>query len=108
MSVFLLQSPSCSSTDHNLIMNLLLPWSQPEGGVTKGQIFTAEYTARDIDSKGNSLEIPFGYWRDGLCDCCSYGCCHPMLCNSYFCTLGKSQAIFIHHYVKLTHYYYYK
>lgn len=59
----------------------------PEGGVTQGQVFTAEYTARAIDSKGNSLEIPFGHWRDGLCDCCSYGCCHPMLCNSYFCEL---------------------
>mmetsp|Transcript_899 Transcript_899/g.1423 ORF Transcript_899/g.1423 Transcript_899/m.1423 type:complete len:323 (+) Transcript_899:149-1117(+) len=25
-----------------------------------------------------------GVWKDGLCDCCSEGCCHPSLCNSMF------------------------
>jgi hypothetical protein len=24
----------------------------------------------------------YGRWKDGLCDCCSYGCCHPSLLNS--------------------------
>jgi len=28
---------------------------------------------------------PFGIWKDGLCDCCSLGCCHPSLCCAMWC-----------------------
>lgn len=24
----------------------------------------------------------YGRWKDGLCDCCSFGCCHPSLLNA--------------------------
>lgn len=24
----------------------------------------------------------YGRWKDGLCDCCAFGCCHPSLLNS--------------------------
>jgi len=54
----------------------------PEGGVTQGQTFNAQYTPKASEKK-YSPEIPVGHWRDGLCDCCMYGCCHPMLCNAY-------------------------
>jgi len=28
---------------------------------------------------------PRGYWKDGLCDCCAFGPCHPSLLNAIFC-----------------------
>ena len=26
-----------------------------------------------------------GHWRDGLCHCCTLGCCHPSLCCAWCC-----------------------
>jgi Cys-rich protein (TIGR01571 family) len=36
--------------------------------------------------------VPFGRWRDGLCDCCALGFCHPVCCLTcwcYPCALGQ-------------------
>jgi len=53
----------------------------PEGGVKEGQIFQAGPT----DANGSAHFIPTGNWRDGLCDCCKFGCCHAMFCMGWFC-----------------------
>lgn len=35
--------------------------------------------------KNNNLHnIPEGHWRDGLCDCFVYGCCHPLCCLAFW------------------------
>lgn len=30
-------------------------------------------------------QVPVGAWRDGLCNCCVYGCCHAQLCLTCWC-----------------------
>ena len=54
---------------------------QPEGGVRSGERFSAKVLSEV--SKG-SHNIPFGRWRDGLCNCCAFGLCHPLLCLTFF------------------------
>ena len=27
--------------------------------------------------------------KDGLCDCCRFGCCHPACCNAFWCPLSE-------------------
>lgn len=49
----------------------------PEGGVKEGQVFQAE------PAEGGGHFVPTGNWRDGLCDCCKFGCCHPLLCMGW-------------------------
>ena len=64
----------------------------PDGGVSKGQRFIVPFTPTTVpvaipvngqvqnnttQNRGGS--IPIGIWRDGLCDCCAYGCCHVHL-----------------------------
>ena len=61
----------------------------PEGGVSKGQKFVVPFeppTGEAVSPiKGSSTvgSIPTGQWRDGLCDCFRFGCCHPQFCNSW-------------------------
>lgn len=55
----------------------------PDGGVKSGQQFQA-LVVSDAIIKGNH-NIPNGRWRDGLCDCCALGCCHPVCCLTYWC-----------------------
>jgi Cys-rich protein (TIGR01571 family) len=31
---------------------------------------------------GRRVNIPVGAWRDGVCDCCTLGPCHPTVCLS--------------------------
>lgn len=54
----------------------------PAGGVQKGELFRGivltEYAR-------GSHHVPYGRWRDGLCACCKFGCCHPHLCMAIFC-----------------------
>ena len=38
---------------------------------------------------GVSHFIPNEQWRDGLCDCCTFGCCHAMCCLGYWCQPSK-------------------
>jgi len=36
----------------------------------------------------NAHHIPSGGWRDGLCDCCTHGICHPACCCCCWAPLG--------------------
>jgi Cys-rich protein (TIGR01571 family) len=56
----------------------------PDGGVVAGERFHAAIISEvgDVQSAHN---VPFGRWRDGLCDCCAFGCCHPMFCLTFWC-----------------------
>jgi Cys-rich protein (TIGR01571 family) len=45
-----------------------------------------------VTGGGYSHNIPTGHWRDGLCECCAFGCCHPVFCLGYcynLCLLGQ-------------------
>lgn len=63
----------------------------PEGGVKEGQRFTvpvpADAAGESTALTGTANNIPRGHWRDGLCDCCSYGPFHPHLWNAWCCPL---------------------
>jgi hypothetical protein len=91
----------------------------PAGGVTKGQRFIVPFTppagedavavavpagdgddvpANTAKSKGGAggggggAGIPTGIWRDGLCECLRFGCCHPHFLNALFfrpCLMGQ-------------------
>ncbi|KAL7548879.1 hypothetical protein ACHAWF_012142 [Thalassiosira exigua] len=56
----------------------------PKGGVKKGQKFTVPYPSDKPATQAPSLD---GRWRDGLCDCCQFGCCHSVLWNAWCCPL---------------------
>jgi len=55
----------------------------PPGGVQKGETFSC--TMRELDSV--AVDIPVGYWKDGLTDVCDPGCSHVSVWNSIFCPL---------------------
>jgi Cys-rich protein (TIGR01571 family) len=62
----------------------------PDGGVGAGQRFNAVIISEA--SSGGAHNVPSGRWRDGLCDCCAFGCCHPVFCLTfwcYSCSLGQ-------------------
>jgi Cys-rich protein (TIGR01571 family) len=42
-------------------------------------------SAPTTGNNNNPHNIPVGKWRDGLCDCFIFGCCHPHCCLAYFC-----------------------
>ena len=49
----------------------------PAGGVSRGQTFSAPFVP---GSGGVAVSaVPEGRWKDGLCDFCRFGCCHPAL-----------------------------
>lgn len=56
----------------------------PPGGVEEGQTFTAPLNE---DTRARPNSIPVGAWRDGICDFCKFGCCHPLLCLGWWCPL---------------------
>jgi len=80
--------------------------SIPPGGVKQGQTFQARpflpaassmttttattsspYMSTISAAGGKPAEahyIPSGQWRDGLCDCCTLGCCHAMCCLGFW------------------------
>lgn len=70
---FFVESSSDNSRDDDVAVKVIVP----AGGVQKGEVFQGivltEY------SRG-SHHVPYGHWRDGLCACCKFGCCHPHLC----------------------------
>ena len=35
------------------------------------------------------LRVPVGHWKDGICDCFTYGPCHNHFLMACFCPLGK-------------------
>ncbi|EJK66942.1 hypothetical protein THAOC_12085 [Thalassiosira oceanica] len=49
----------------------------PAGGVSRGQTFSAPLVpgGRGVSASA----VPEGRWKDGLCGCCMFGCCHPAL-----------------------------
>jgi Cys-rich protein (TIGR01571 family) len=55
---------------------------QPTGGIQKGQNFHGTIVSQDNVRVGRGDNIPVGAWRDGLCDCCILGPCHPSVCLS--------------------------
>lgn len=58
----------------------------PPGGVAKGQTFTVPVpanvspTSTAPAANKERYQVPIGHWKDGLCDCCQYGCCHASCC----------------------------
>mmetsp|Transcript_36848 Transcript_36848/g.88879 ORF Transcript_36848/g.88879 Transcript_36848/m.88879 type:complete len:345 (+) Transcript_36848:195-1229(+) len=85
----------------------------PDGGVIKGQRFIVPFApppaaavitdavavavpAGRVGDKPQSGRsgIPTGIWRDGLCDCCRFGPCHPhFLCALWFQPLLLGQVL---------------
>jgi Cys-rich protein (TIGR01571 family) len=74
----------------------------PLGGVEQGQKFTVPFSSHlnNSSSAGGGgggggysgtaiprVSVPVGAWKDGLCDCCSLGCIHPVIWNAYCCSL---------------------
>jgi Cys-rich protein (TIGR01571 family) len=72
----------------------------PPGGVEEGQSFEVNIEGRATSSNNLALgtvedlnravavprvSVPVGAWRDGLCDCCRFGCCHPVFWNAFCC-----------------------
>jgi Cys-rich protein (TIGR01571 family) len=67
------------NTGNNTSFKVLIP----DGGVVAGQRFNAVIISEA--STGDAHNVPSGRWRDGLCDCCTFGCCHPVCCLTYWC-----------------------
>lgn len=70
----------------------------PEGGVKVGETFRAlvlrkgplakaELISESMAEYGSSFDIPTGKWRDGICDCCTYGACHAQCWLAGCCSL---------------------
>jgi len=57
----------------------------PAGGVSRGQTFSAPFVP---GGGGVSASVPEGRWKDDLCDCCMFGCCHPALWMGICCRLA--------------------
>jgi Cys-rich protein (TIGR01571 family) len=55
----------------------------PPGGVQQGETFTC--VMQELDSV--AIDIPVGHWKDGSCDLCVLGCCHPSAWHAIFCPL---------------------
>ena len=53
----------------------------PPGGVRSGETFKASASG----SAEVYSNIPTGDWRDGLCDCFRFGCCHAMCWLGWCC-----------------------
>jgi Cys-rich protein (TIGR01571 family) len=64
----------------------------PEGGAKKDQRFQAIVVSEPVSSGPHN--IPYGRWRDGLCNCCAFGVFHPLLCLNIFCPIcGLGQVL---------------
>mmetsp|Transcript_15222 Transcript_15222/g.35216 ORF Transcript_15222/g.35216 Transcript_15222/m.35216 type:complete len:268 (-) Transcript_15222:174-977(-) len=62
----------------------------PAGGVSRGQTFSAPFVPGGGRHGGGvpASAVPEGRWKDGLCDCCMFGCCHPALWMGICCRLA--------------------
>ena len=76
----------------SLFHSLLSFSRQPQGGVQEGERFMAS-VIRENAADSEAEHIPVGHWRDGLCDCCIHGCCHPLCCLAFWCSPGKLVAL---------------
>jgi hypothetical protein len=64
----------------------------PKGGVIQGQEFNVTIPQGTVSSSTHgtvSRLPPVGVWSDNICDCCSYGLCHPHCLTSTCCPLCK-------------------
>jgi len=63
----------------------------PPGGVQEGQTFHVPLPGgKNLDNTEVAIarvSVPTGNWRDGLCDFCVQGICHPLLWNSICCNI---------------------
>lgn len=61
----------------------------PPGGVEQGQKFSVPMPGgkESIDESliRPRISVPVGQWRDGVGDCCKFGCFHPLFWNAIFC-----------------------
>lgn len=66
----------------------------PPGGVEEGQSFQVTIEGRSSEDAFQNavsvaiprVSVPVGAWRDGMCDCFRFGCCHPAFWNAFCCT----------------------
>jgi hypothetical protein len=58
----------------------------PAGGVRQGDTFSCYM--RELDSV--AIDIPVGYWKDGIVNWFKFGVCHQVVWNSVVCPLSKS------------------
>lgn len=61
----------------------------PVGGVKEGQKFIVPFPAVTDGSSASAIlhsSGPVGYWKDGLCDCCRFGC-NSVCWNAWCCQL---------------------
>ncbi|CAB9522082.1 expressed unknown protein [Seminavis robusta] len=67
----------------------------PPGGVEKGQKFSVPMSPTNAAATSTpKMTVPVGHWKDGLCDCCTYGMCHAHCCISWWChALAAGQVI---------------
>ncbi len=66
-------------------------YTQPPGGIREGETMTIQ-TQPKIQESSTLFRIPIGSWKDGLCDFCKYGPCHPSFlisCLFPFISLGQ-------------------
>jgi len=56
----------------------------PMEGVKAGEVFLTP-PPPGYASTFPQVEAPIGRWKDGLCDCFNYGCCHAQLWLSFLC-----------------------
>jgi len=54
----------------------------PPEGVTKGQRIAVPFRPLMPTAEGT------GEWKDGLCGCCKFGCCHAHLCCAWCCPVA--------------------
>lgn len=53
----------------------------PPGGVKGGQVFRTPCVP--LAGGGGAVRSIMGMWKDGIYDCCRFGCCHPSLCMAW-------------------------
>lgn len=58
----------------------------PSPGVTEGQVFEAQ-TKAPMDESPEVLQVPEGFWKDGLWDFCRFGPVHPSIVLACCCPL---------------------
>jgi len=61
--------------------------TQPAGGVGSGETFQAMVEESLEKNQGDIHNIPYGRWRDSLCNCCAYGCCQAQCCLTFWVPL---------------------
>lgn len=71
----------------------------PPGGVEGGQKFMVPMntSSDNINNFGDmmvpKINVPVGHWKDGLCDCCTYGPVHNHCLMAFCCTLREYSTI---------------